>query len=68
MTLSLMWSTCSRHRLKPHYRTLGVLESLIVAEGFHLEEIQRAALGSEEFWFVAVGGPLGIHPEGRQAP
>ena len=42
------------HRLKPHYQTLAGLEALIVAAGFHVEEIRRAAPGSEEFWFIAV--------------
>jgi hypothetical protein len=56
------------HRLKPHYRTLAGLEALIVAAGFHMEEIRIAAPESEEFWFVAVGGLPGIHPESRQAP
>ncbi len=56
------------HGLKPHYRTQAGLEALIVAAGFHMEEIGRAAPESEEFWFVAVGGLSGIHPEGRLAP
>ncbi|MBA4421659.1 MAG: MMPL family protein [Syntrophus sp. (in: bacteria)] len=54
-------------RLKPHYRTPARLEASIVAAGFQLEEIRNAAPGSEEFWFIAVGGLTGIHPEGRQA-
>lgn len=56
------------HRLKPHYRTLTGLEALISAAGFHMEEMRRAAPGREEFWFVAVRGLPGIHPEGRYAP
>ncbi len=56
------------HHLKPHYRTPAGLEALIVAAGFHMEEIRIAAPASEEFWFVAVGDLPGIHPEDRQAP
>ena len=45
------------HRLKPHYRTAADIEALIIAVGFHMEEIQRDGEGSEEFWFVARVSP-----------
>jgi 2-polyprenyl-3-methyl-5-hydroxy-6-metoxy-1,4-benzoquinol methylase len=51
-------------RLKSHYRTVDGIEALIVAAGFHMEEIQRDGPGSEEFWFVAVRGLMNIHAEG----
>jgi uncharacterized protein len=55
------------HHLKPHYRTPDGLEALIVAAGFHVEEIRRAVPGSEEFWLVAIRSLSGIHSEEEQA-
>ena len=52
------------HRLKPHYRATAGLEALIVAAGFHMEEVRRDGEGSEEFWFVAVRGATNIRVEG----
>ena len=56
------------HRLKSHYRAVAGLDALIVAAGFHVEEIQRDGPGSEEFWFVAVRGLTDFHAEGQRAP
>jgi predicted exporter/SAM-dependent methyltransferase len=44
------------HRLKPRYRPVAGIETLIIAAGFHLEVVQQDGAGSEEFWFVAVKG------------
>lgn len=55
------------HGLHPHYRTPEGLEKFVVAAGFHIEEIRRAAPESEEFWLVALGSRPGPYRGGKQA-
>jgi len=43
------------------------LEALIGAGGYHMEEIRRAAPGSEEYWFIAVRGLPGLHTKDQPA-
>ncbi|MHB8771817.1 MAG: methyltransferase domain-containing protein [Syntrophales bacterium] len=42
-----------RHGLAPRYRSRDVLETMIAGAGFRVGTVERAAPGSEQFWFIA---------------
>ena len=42
-----------RFGLSPHYRSRDAIEVMIRATGLGIEDVEAAAPGSEEVWFVA---------------